>query len=71
MGLFLLVFTTLIATALNGTKEISYDWDVRPILSDRCFHCHGPDKHDRKTELRLNQKLTRVEPAQVVHDLLV
>ena len=55
MGLFLLVFTTLIATTLNGAKEISYDRDVRPILSDRCFHCHGPDKHDRKAELRLDK----------------
>jgi len=55
MGLFLLVFTTLIATALNGSKEIRYDRNVRPILSDRCFHCHGPDKHDRKAELRLDQ----------------
>ena len=55
MGLFLLVFTTLIATALNGAKEISYDRDLRPILSDRCFHCHGPDKYDRKAELRLDQ----------------
>ncbi|MDA7823062.1 DUF1501 domain-containing protein [Opitutales bacterium] len=33
MGLFLLVFTTLIATALNGAKEISYDRDHHP----RCF----------------------------------
>ena len=33
MGLFLLVFTTSIATALNGAKEISYDRDHHP----RCF----------------------------------
>ena len=50
MGLFLLVFTTLIATALNGAKEMSYDRNVRPILSDRCFHCHGPELTDFSKE---------------------
>ena len=50
MGLFFLVFTTLIATALNGAKEISYDRNVRPILSDRCFHCHGPELTDFSKE---------------------
>ena len=24
-------------------NEISYNFDVRPILSDKCFACHGPD----------------------------
>jgi len=27
---------------------------VRPILSDNCFHCHGPDKAQRKADLRLD-----------------
>ena len=40
---------------LNAVSDISYDRDIRPILSDRCFHCHGPDKHDQKAELRLDQ----------------
>ena len=25
--------------------QISYNYDVRPILSDKCFACHGPDKN--------------------------
>ncbi|MBT3540354.1 MAG: hypothetical protein QNL65_03710 [Opitutales bacterium] len=40
---------------LNAVSDISYDRDIRPILSDRCFHCHGPVKHDQKAELRLDQ----------------
>lgn len=33
---------------------VSYNFDIRPILSDKCYACHGPDKNKRKAGLRLD-----------------
>ncbi len=35
-------------------REISFNRDIRPILSDNCYSCHGPDKNRRKGKLRLD-----------------
>lgn len=35
-------------------EKVSYNFDVRPILSDKCFACHGPDKNARQAGLRLD-----------------
>lgn len=39
---------------LKLPKEVSYNFHIRPILSDRCFACHGPDANHREAGLRLD-----------------
>src|SRR5262245_23623491 len=38
----------------SGAK-IEYNRDIRPLLSDKCFRCHGPDAAHREADLRLDQ----------------
>ena len=44
--------------------KISYDRDVRPILSNHCWKCHGPDAKERKAGLRLDQLDSATKPAE-------
>ena len=49
-----LIPALLILGARLVSAEIDFNRDVRPILSDRCFACHGFDAHDRKGHIRLD-----------------
>lgn len=40
--------------ALSDEEQISYNFHIRPILSDKCFACHGPDANKREADLRLD-----------------
>jgi hypothetical protein len=41
--------------ARAGTK-VDFSREILPLLSDKCFHCHGPDEKNRKAKLRLDDE---------------
>ena len=46
----------LLAQGAESAREIRFSQDILPILSDKCFQCHGPDAQARKGDLRLDQE---------------
>ena len=56
VGVFTCALVLLAARA--QADELNFGRDIRPILSDSCYHCHGPDGDAREGDLRLDDRAT-------------
>ncbi|MEY4483413.1 MAG: hypothetical protein RL693_865, partial [Verrucomicrobiota bacterium] len=58
----------LACTSLWGASagKLKFNQDIRPILSDKCFHCHGPDSKKREADLRLDVRDAAMKDKAIV-----
>ena len=63
LGLFILIEACNPFGRQEKENKVSYNFDIRPILSDKCYPCHGPDANKRQAGLRL-------DIAKVAYDVL-
>src|SRR5688572_12464410 len=64
LHLFALILATAPLFSRGAEARVLFNRDIRPIFSDTCFQCHGPDEAKRKAGLRLDQRETAVKPAE-------
>ena len=65
-GITLICLAAMVITGCNSHEQqdlsqvlpevIDFNFHIKPILSDRCFACHGPDVKARKADLRLDDE---------------
>ena len=59
------LFACLAPVATGRADELEYNRDIRPILADYCFACHGPDSASRKADLRLDVRDEAIDMAAI------
>jgi hypothetical protein len=66
-SIFLVIGCCLLGCGLTPVtaQTLSYNRDVRPILTDNCFACHGPDSAARQADLRLDERSAAIDAGAI------
>jgi hypothetical protein len=54
------------AIATGAGEKLQFNKDIRPLLSENCFYCHGPDSETREAGLRLDVRAAAIEEGAIV-----
>ena len=55
------IYSVAVLACSAQAAELDFAREIRPVLSDACYHCHGPDAKARKAKLRLDDRAAALE----------